>query len=412
MTNNSEYLIGLDIGCSSIKAVVGELGRDGRVTLVKAIKSPMRGMKRGMIEDVKEATGAVNVFLSSIRRDFPLSLKNIYLNTGTAQARGQMSRGIVAVSRADDEVSRYDTIEVVRASQEIKLPSNRMVIHAVTREYIVDEVSGIKNPVGMIGKRLEANVMLIDVFSPAIKSLEKVIKDNGGETKGMVFGPLASSRSVLNKNQKELGVALIDIGFSTTSLTVFEDGSLLHTAVFPFGSSHITNDLAVGLKISPEAAEAIKFSFGAALAKEMPPREMIDLKKIDSRAKGSVTRRFVAEIIEARLVEMLQVIGDDLRRINRFGKLPAGIVLVGGGAKLPNLCDLVKQELHLAADLGSADLSLTNLKDNNLSIEADDPEWTSALGLVFLGGDNKGEEGAYKKEFPAFFKKIWSYFKP
>jgi len=412
MTQN--FLAGLDIGSATVKAAVAEVKKGGKLALVKIFKMPSRGMRKGMVDEPAEVTGAVNQVLGELKKDFRAAHKNVFLNTGSAQVRTQASRGIVAVARADYEICQDDIDRVTQASQAIKLPPNRMILHSLVREFVVDGVGEIKDPLGMIGNRLEANVLLVDAFSPAIKNLTKSVETNGGEIAGLIFGPLAGGRSVLSKNQQDLGAVLIDLGLNTTGLGVYEEGKLLYATTFPFGSGNVTNDLAIGLKTSPEAAEAIKFSFGAAVAKDTPAREMIDLKKIDPRAKGVVARRFIAEIIEIRLCEIFEHINKELTKVERAGKLPAGAVLVGGGAKLPGLADLARRELRLPAQIGIPDISPLEVASGDLALQIEDPEFACALGLVLWGGERLREANRFMPSLmgTAVVRKVLNYFLP
>lgn len=410
---SSNYIVGLDVGSATIKAAVAEVSNDGKLSLHKILKMPSRGIRKGIVDDVPEVTGSINQILGEIKKEYRNAQKNIFLNTGSGQIKIHASRGIVAVSRADYEICQDDVDRVVQASQAIKLPPNRMILHSITKEYVVDGVGEISDALGMIGNRLEVNVLLVDAFSPAVKNLTKCVETNGGDVAGLIFGPLASSRSVLTKNQKELGVAVLDIGFGTTGLSVYEENKLIHAVVFPFGSGNITNDLAIGLKTSVEAAEALKFSFGAALAKDIPARETIDLKKIDSRAKGVTARRFVAEIIEVRLVEILEFINKELERIGKAGKLPAGVVLTGGGAKLPGLVDLVKQELRLPAQVGIPDVTSMEVDSGELALQTEDPEFACSLGLVMWGNDKAVTTGGgAANPLKGLVRKALNYFMP
>jgi cell division protein FtsA len=410
MANTKNQFLALDIGSVNIKALAGEINRDGVIALRALYKLPSRGMRKGMVSDAAEATAAVNQALVEIRKDFPEAHKRIFMNIGSAHAKVQPSRGIVAVSRADYQIHNDDMMRVEAAVQAVSVPPNRMIVHLINQEYMVDGIAGIKNPLGMMGNRLELQSMIVDVFEPAVKAIMKVVETASGDIEGLIFGPLASSESALSKNQKDLGVALIDIGADTSSLAVYEDGKLAHLAVIPAGSGHVTNDLAIGLKVSIEAAEAIKCSFGYAVAKDIPTREMVDLRKMDSRAKGAVPRRFIAEVIEMRLGEIFESANKELEAVGRAGRLPAGVVLVGGGAKLPGIIELARQELKLPAQIGSPDLARFAIAESDIGYKAEDPEFACALGLMMWGKEH-GKEPE-RESFGAFFKKIAHYFMP
>jgi cell division protein FtsA len=317
----------------------------------------------------------------------------------------------VAVSRADFEIHQDDVDRVIEASQAVNLPLNRMVLHAITQEFVVDGVGDIRDAIGMVGNRLEVNSLIIDSFSPAVKNLTRCLEIVGAEIGGIVFSPIAIARSALSRSQKELGVVLVDIGFGKTSMSVYEENKLVHAAVFPVGSGNATNDLAIGMKCSIPVAELVKFSFGSALAKELPPREMVDLRKIDPAARGSVARRFIAEIIEVRLAEIMEFVDNELKRINKSRKLPAGVVLVGGGSKMPAMVELVKQELHLPSQVGVPDISSLDLADGELRNQVEDPEHACALGLLQIGSDQMSQKSSVPIN-AGFLRKIFRYFMP
>ncbi len=385
MANN--FLIGLDVGSGNLKAAIAEVRNDGQLALVKLVKSPSGGMRKGNIDDLAEMTRSLNILFSEIKKNYRGALKGMYVNVGGADTHVQSSRGIVAVSRADSEIYQDDIDRAIQASQAINLKQNRMVLHAITREFIVDGVGDIHDPLEMKGSRLEVNSLIIDAFVPAVKNLSKCIEMAGATVGGLIFSPLAGARAVLSKNQKELGAVVIDIGFGTTSMCVYEENKLVHVAVFPIGSGNITNDLAIGLKTTIEAAEVVKLTFGSASMKGVSGREQIDLKKIDQHAKAPVSRRAVVDIIEVRLAEILEFVNNELKLIGRAGKLPVGAVLVGGGVKLPGMIDFVKNELKLPAQIGITDVSSLEIPSGEMSLQVEDPEFVCAMGLLLEGRD-------------------------
>lgn len=408
MANN--FITGLDIGSQSIKAAIAEVKSDGQASLVKLIKTPSGGMRKGAVDDLAEMTRALNVMFGEIKKVSRNALKTIYLNVGGSDIRVQSSKGIVAVSRADNEIYQDDVDRAVQASQAINLPSNRMILHAIVREFIVDGVGDIRDPLGMIGNRLEVNSLIIDAFAPSIRNLTKCAEMAGATVSGLIFSPLASGQAVLSKNQKELGVAVIDIGFGTTSLCVYEENKLLHSAVFPIGSGNITNDLAIGLKTSIDAAEVVKLTFGAASLKGASGREQIDLKRIDPNVRNNVSRRFIIDVMEGRLAEIFEFVNNELKLIGRAGRLPVGAVLVGGGAKLPGMIDFVKDELKLPAQIGIPEMSSLEVPSGEMSLQTEDPEFVCSLGLLLWGRDRLYGEAVNPN--PGWFKKIFNELLP
>lgn len=409
----SNYIVGLDIGSQCIKAVVGEVKKGGKVSLVQILKMPMAGLRRGMVDDIPEATRAVNQVLGEIKKISKNAVKNIYVSIGSPDFKVQSGMGMVAVSRADSEIYQDDIDRAVESSQAIKLPLNRMIVHSLINEFIVDSISGIRDPLGMVGNRLEVSSLLIDAFAPAIKNITKCVESAGGGISGLIFSPLAASRAILTKNQKELGVVLVDIGFGKTGISVYEEGKFLHSAVFPVGAGNVTNDLAIGLKTSTVAAENIKLSLGLALAKETPSREQVDLSKFDPATKGTVARRYIAEIIEARLAEVFEFINNELKCISKSARLPAGAVLVGGGSKLPAIVDLARQELRLSAQVAVPDVSELDINNPELMTFSEDPEFAVAFGLLLSGMDqSKDPKSRISGGMGDWFKRIFSAFTP
>ncbi|OGY97883.1 MAG: cell division protein FtsA [Candidatus Liptonbacteria bacterium RIFCSPHIGHO2_01_FULL_57_28] len=387
---SSRYILGLDIGTSSIKTCLVERGQ-GRVAVSKVSKERSAGLRKGTVSDLGEAVPAVSRVFEDLKKISRAAIRNIYVNVGTPQVKVQSSKGIVAVSRVDNEIYQDDIERVVKASQAVSLSPNRMVIHTITREFLVDGVGDIASPLGLSGSRLEVVSMVVDSFTPHMKSLMRLVEMSGGEIGGLVFNPLAGARAALTKGQKELGSVFIDIGAGTTSMAVYEENKLLALQIFPVGGASITNDIAVGLKIPVAVAEDIKLQCGHALAREVPSKEIIELGKYLPGAKNTVSRRFVAEVIESRLAEILEFVNNELKLIQKSGNLAGGVVFAGGTAKLPGLAELAKQELRLSSHIGSPDLA--DIFGEGAAGEfqqLEDPEFATALGLVLGGGDQEG----------------------
>ncbi len=408
----SNYIVGLDVGSKSIKTAVGEIKSGGQLSLIELLKIPSAGLRRGVVNDLSDVTQALAVALSEIRKISKAAVNNIFLGVGSSDLKVQSSVGVVAVSRADYEIYQDDINRAIQSAQAINIAPNRMVIHSLVKEFIVDGVRDIRDPIGMVGNRLEVNSLIIDSFVPAIKNLTKCVEVLGGSLGGLILTPLADARAVLSKSQKELGVVLIDIGFGKTSMCVYEENKLLHTAVFPVGAGNITNDLAIGLKVPIEIAETVKLSFGSALSKEASARDTVDFAKIDARAKGYASKKFIADVIEVRLAEILEFINNDLKYLGKAGQLPAGVVLVGGGVKLPGIVDLTRQELKLSTQIGVPDVTALEITDSKLQARLEDPEFIGALGLLLCGYDKTLESKSVNLPFKSVFKKALRYFLP
>lgn len=385
-------LTALDFGSHQLKGVVAEITRDGKITVLKVFKKPSLGIRKGEIAVLEEATHALHQALHEVKRFNRAALKHIFINVNGNSVHLQASRGIVAVSRPDNEILEEDVTRVIKASQAITISPNRMILHTITREYIVDGVRDIADPLGMIGNRLEVNSLIVDAFRPSVNNLIKCVELSMGRIGGLVYGPLAASRAVLTKNQKELGVVMIDVGFGTTSIAVYEEDRLTHANVIPIGSGHVTNDLAIGLRCPINIAERIKLSFGSALSKDVSNKDKIDLRQIDDQLKSVVSRRFIAEIIEVRLEEILDFINNELRVIGKLGQLPAGAVFTGGGSRMQGFLELAKQELKLPVQIGVSELPDVEFSNVELEEKVDGPEFAVAAGLLLLAHEQLFKE--------------------
>jgi len=408
--SSGNFVTGLDIGTSSIKVVVAER-RSGKPAIVHVHKEPIYGMRKGAIVELSEVSQTISRALHGVKKISKSALRNIYISIGTPQAKVQSSRGIVAVSRADAEIYQDDIDRAVRASQAVNLPQNRMIIQTITKEYMVDGVGDIIDPLGLSGSRLEVQSLIIDAFSPHVKNLMRAVELAGGEVSGLVFGPLVAARAALSKRQRDLGTVLVDLGAGTTGVSVYEENKLIGVAKFPVGAANISNDLAVGLKIPVDVAEEVKIHYGYALSRDVGQKESIELKKFIPESRDMVSRRFAAEIIESRLEEIFDLVNDELKLIQKFGELPGGAVLVGGGSKLPGITDLAKREMKLSTQIGFVPGGEWDGDGGAFKEFLEDPEFAGAFGLVLSGVE--GEGWSRERSFSGFsIKNIIRYFTP
>lgn len=374
----NEFILGLDVGTTKIAATVGKLGDTG-LEIVGMSKVSNSGIRRGQVVDVGETVSAISAVLEDCERMTGQPLKTAIISLGGAHVETTSSKGVIAVSRPDGEITPQDVDRVLEAARAVAMPANREIIHVLPKAFTVDAEGGIVDPVGMTGIRLEVDAHVVSCASPAVKNLVRAVNQAGLTPSELVFAPLATAEIMLTRQQKESGVALIDIGAGTTGLAVYEEGDLAHATILPIGSMHITHDIAIGLKTSIELAEAVKIKYGTAL-KETVRDDTIDLTVIDPNELERPKQRYIAEIIEARLSELFLMIKEELSRIGRDGTLPAGVVFTGGGAQLNNLIDFAKQTLHLPARLGTP---ITEFPGNVDKL--DDPTYATSVGLVLWG---------------------------
>lgn len=372
-------ITGFDLGSSTIRIAVGRVSPVGEIEILGVVESPSEGVAKGVISDPEDTISSVSQAIDKIERTVGLSINHAYVSVSGSQIISQEARGVIAVSRADGEIRKDDVDRVLAAAQSAATPPNYEVLHTIPRSFTVDNQANIKDPIGMTGVRIEVEAQIILGLSSRIKNLKKSLYRAGVNEDELVFVPLACPQAILNKRQKDLGVAVVNIGSSTTALSVFEEGDLLMTKILPIGSRYITSDVAIGLRIPIDLAEAIKIKSGSAYTGPVNKQEVINLKDFSGKEEGVVSRREVAEIIEARCEEIFKLVDKELKSINRSGKLPGGAVLTGGGAKLPGLVELAKKNLKLPASLG-VPIGVTSQTE-----QVFDPGFSTAVGLILWG---------------------------
>lgn len=374
------YFIGLDIGSAVVRSVVAqEISGETALRVVGVGEAPSFGVRRGTIVDSERVAQSCHQALEQVERMSGVRGEDLVVSVSGPDIECETAVGVIAIGRPDGEVIEDDVrraLEETRAR--ITLPLNREVLHVLPKNYRLDDQSNIKDPIGMKGVRLELTALVVSATTPQIKNLARALDQTGTKTHQYVVEPLAAAEAVLSQKQKELGCVLVNIGGSTTSLAAYEDGDLLHLAVLPVGSGHITNDLAIGLRTSIEVAEAIKLKYGSATPAAIEKREEIDLGEFDGAEEGAVLRRHVAEIIEARLEEIFTFVNAELAKIEREGLLPGGAVITGGGALLPGTVELAKKTLRLPAHIGFPK-PLGGILD-----QVDTPPFATVIGLLLL----------------------------
>jgi cell division protein FtsA len=391
-------IIGLDVGSSNVRVVIlQKFEEEEKPRVMGAGQAVSFGIRRGVVADVEETVKTIGEAVKNAERTSGIPVARAIVSIGGAHIKYQESQGVVAIGKADGEITGDDIMRSLTAAETISLPSNTEIIHVIPKNFVVDDQKDIKDPLGMNGIRLEVNATLVLGSTPVIKNLSKCIYQAGVEVDDMVFSALAAAKAALNKRQKELGVILVDVGGGTTSFSVYEEGDLVQIGVVPIGGGHITNDIAIGLRTSIDVAEKVKINYGSTLPDEIGKKDLINLAEIDQNEEGEVSRHHVAEIIEARLEEIFTLIDKELRKTNRSGMLPGGAILVGGGAKLPGVVDLAKKILRLPAQTGFP-LALGGIVD-----KVDEPGFVTAVGLALWGAEeaSANSSGHLRTKLPA-----------
>lgn len=381
-----EIIAGLDVGSSVIRLVVGQRDEnpDRPLHIIGVSQVSAEGINRGVISSIEDAVSSISGCLEKAERMIGSTIESVWVGISGTHITAQESRGVIAIGRSDGEISEDDISRAIEAARTVATPPNYEILHVIPRSFIVDGQVGIKDPVGMTGVRLEVDTQIIQGLSSQIKNLTKTVYRAGLDISDLVLSILATAEAVLTNRQKELGVAVIDIGGSTTKLIVFEEGDVIHTAILPIGSDHITSDIAIGLRVSIDTAEKIKLEYGCASVDGIGRRDEIDIGELEGGESNFISKKYVAEIIQARVEEIFDKIDNELKKIDRSGKLPAGIVLAGGGAKLSGLVELAKKKLRLPATLAKP-LGITSAID-----KVNDLDFCTAVGLVLWGNQLEG----------------------
>ena len=393
-------ITGLDIGTSKIKVLVAGENKEGKLELISRVEENSEGIRRGIIINAEKVSNFLINLFQKISEETGQKINSVYLNLGGSHLFATPSRGLVSVSRADGKISDEDIQRVLQAARAINLSSNKEIFDAIVKEFIIDGEKGIKEPLSLQGVRLETEVLALGGFSPYLKNTKEAVLNADLEILDMTPSPIAAARAVLSEKQKELGVLLLDIGAGTTGISVFEEGNLLHLAILPIGSANITNDIAIGLKTDVDMAEKIKIEFGSAIFKRKNVRQRIDIGEEEPLI---FYQKFLNKIIQDRISEIFEEVNKELKKIGKEKLLPAGIVLTGGGAKMPKLVELAKEKFHLPSRLG---------KPKGILGLEEDPSLSTVCGLVLFGQDLEGKTSESGEGIGAKIKKVLKIFIP
>ncbi len=390
-----EVITGLDVGSANIRVAIGQAmpGEDGkpRLHITGAVSVPSSGIHKGGISSMEDAVSSISKALEKAERMTGIPVNGAWISIAGHNILVQESRGVVGVSRQDGEIAEEDVERALEAARTVATPSNYEILHVIPKSFTVDGQRGIKDPVGMNGIRLEVDALIIQTLSSHIKNMTKSVYRTGLDIEDLVFSPLATAEAILTTRQKELGVCVVDVGATSTSLAVFEEGDLMATAVLPIGGDHVTNDIAIGLRTSLEIAENVKLGLGHAVPDAVDRKGMFTLKDFGGQEEEPYKVRFVSEIIEARTEELFEAIDNELRKIDRSGMLPVGAILAGGGTKLAGITEVAKRVLRLPVSIGSP-IGISSVID-----EIHDPGFATVVGLAVWGfGIKSARKGGFK----------------
>lgn len=381
---SGELVVGLDIGTTKICCVVGEVF-DDRVEIIGVGTVPSLGLKKGVVVNIESTVNSIRQAVMLAEESAGCDLRSVYVYVGIAgnHIKGFNSPGIVAVNNR--EIKAGDIEEVIAAARTVKISENQRIIHVLPQEYMVDDHTGIQNPIGMSGVRLVTNVHIVTADIGAVHNLVTCCNKAGLQVAELVLESIASSNSVLSKDEMELGVALIDIGGGTTDLAIFCDGTIRHTCEIGLGGHNLTNDLSVGLRTPLQEAERLKEDFGGAIASFIKPNLVVDVPTVGDREPRKVTQKVLVDILEARIVEILEMMNSEMVASGQKNKINGGVVLTGGTALLANLVELAEQIFDLPVRIGYP-TGITGRVE-----ELHSPRCTTATGLVLFGRNARNE---------------------
>lgn len=372
-------IAGIDIGTTKICTLVGEVDDEGLLRIVGVGITPSRGLRKGVVVNVNEAAEAIAASVEKAERISGYEIERAYVSVAGAHISSTNSRGVVAVAHGHHGISEDDIERALDAAQAIAIPYNREVIHIVPRGYTVDGQDGVREPLGMHGYRLEVETHIVTGAATSIQNLVKCVEGLDIAIEQLVLSPLASGEAVLTDTEREMGVVLADIGGGTTDIAVFIEGSVWHTTILAVGGNHLTNDIAVGLRAPFTTAEELKKRHGYAYPLGLAGDEMLDVAAFGENARQTVSRQFLARIIEARMREIFELIVQEVKRSGYDGLLPAGVVLCGGTADLAGITELGREVLNLPVRVG-APHDLQGLVDVLSS-----PAYATSVGLLLWG---------------------------
>lgn len=379
MQEQSRYAVGIDVGTTTIRCVVGHVDpATGTPTIVGVGQAPNTGMRKGTVVNLNGPAHAIDQALGDAERMSGHEVNDATVSVNGSHILSTKADGMIAVGMADHEINDEDLARIEEVATTGKVPANREILEVVPFSYTLDGQGNIKDPIGMSGTRLEINANVVSAMAPYVSSLQKATELATVNPNAVIPSVMAAAKAVLNESQIENGVAVIDIGGATTGVSVFEEGDLQYVGIVPVGGVNITNDLAIGLKTDPEIAEKVKVQHGSALVRS--ENEGVSVKH-ESEVMSFSTRD-IDEIIEARLEEIFEAVNKELKKAGRAGQLPSGVVLVGGSSNLKGIADFAKAQLGVAARVGKAG------GFGGVADEIDKPQFAAAVGLMLIDAES------------------------
>lgn len=371
-------IAGIEIGSTKICALIGKEEREGYFHALASGVAPSRGIRRGVVVNVEQASESIAAAVEKVERTSGYKIVSAYVTVSGTHISSQNNRGVVAVSQPDRRIRQEDVQRALEAARVLTLPTDRQIIHALPRAFEVDGQEGVRNPVGMIGYRLDVETHIVTGSTTVLQNLTQCLHRAGVEVDGLVLEPLAAAEAVLSEEEKEMGVALVDIGGGTTKVAIFTEGSVSHTSVIGVGGGHVTNDIAVGLRTPLGSAEQLKLNYGHSLVSAIAEDEIVQAATFNG-AGEEVSRRQLVEIMEARLEEICSLVAGEIARAGYAGLLPAGIVLTGGVAETVAIEELAREVCQVPVRVGR------HRRVTGLGDVVRGPAYAASIGLLLWG---------------------------
>ena len=377
----SHFIAGLDIGTTKIGVIIGEVTEEDGLNVIGVGMSPSDGLRKGVVVNIDKTVNAIEHAVEEAELMAGIDVDSVFVGIAGGHIKSINSKGVVAITNANNEISQEDVERVIEQAKAVAIPMDREIIHVIPQEFIVDVQTGIKEPIGMSGVRLEVEAHVVTGAITSAANIYKSVEKAGLNVLDLVLEPLASSYAVLSKDERELGVALVELGAGSTDLAVFQDGKFRHLATFGFAGAHVTSDIAQGLAVTQADAERLKERYGYAFQPLVDPAEMLELPGTPGQGPREAPREFLAHIIHQRLDEVLRNVGREIERAGYLGKLASGVVLTGGTAQLAGIVELAREVLAMPVRLGVPGQSLSG----SLTDAVEQPRFSTATGLALYG---------------------------
>ena len=394
MNKKEQYVAAIDIGTTKIVAIVGKKNENGKIEILGLSKALSKGVKRGVVLNIEETVNAIQTTVLDVQKRSGILFSEVFVGIAGQHIKSMKNRGYIIREAYDDEIQKDEVFKLIEDMHKIHIDIGEEIIHVIPQNFIVDNETGVKNPIGMCGRRLEANFHIVIGQVAAAKNIEKCIRKANLTVKDMILEPLASSDAVLTDDEKEAGVVLVDIGGGTTDVAVYYDNIIRHTAVIPFGGNVVTKDIKEGCAILQRHAEQLKIQYGSALGDIAPEDKVVSIPGISGREPKEISFKSLAYIIQSRMEEIIDAVNFEIQNSGYADKLAAGVVITGGGAMLKHLPQLMKFKTAMDVRIGLPNEHLAGSAKN----EINQPMYATSVGLIMRGFEYLE---TYKKTFNA-----------